>query len=443
MKKFLVIFIFIFCFFFFSVDVKADSFTSKILLHNNNYSYEKNKSFYENNKEILSHLYNDVYNYYSENYKNDYPYYLVNFSSNNNTINSISTISISFYLFSTIPSVDLSGGSYGDSLAADYVLKYSYSFENSSYILPIVADENSGDRNIFFYIFASSYLSYYNYYYSNFDLILNLGNYDSFILVDYSHLGIPDTFKFSYSNGDRFIPLQEAMNLNIINDPDSISSSYREINLNNYAYVILSLKDYSQTKEIQSIFSVKGQLCSTPVYNFGFTERKNIISGSKNERCSLYFDDFTPVRYYISDRDLKNHSIYYLKAYDTTKENIVKIDTSIYDIHLITEENKNNPLITINGRTYSPIPYDELTDTATKSEDEEYNSGVSEEFNFSLSFSDIFKSPIEFLKNIWSSVVNIFTIINYFISILPSTIQYFLYVSFVFAIVLGLIKIIL
>ena len=171
------------------------------------------------------------------------------------------------------------------------------------------------------------------------------------------------------------------------------------------------------------------------------------------QKCSIYYSDFTPVSTYILDSDLKNHSIYYLKAYDTSKENKVKIDSSVFNIHYITEEDKDNPILTINGKKYSTIPYDKLTDTATKSEDEGYVSGAScavGDFNCTSSmmgsnfkWSDIFTSPLDFIKGIWSSVTQVFIVIGYFISLLPMQLQYFLYISFMLAIILGLLKIIL
>ncbi len=169
--------------------------------------------------------------------------------------------------------------------------------------------------------------------------------------------------------------------------------------------------------------------------------------------CSLVYENFTPVRTYILKSDLENHAIYYLKAYDTSIENKVRIDTSIFNIHYITEEDKDNPILNINGKNYTTIPYDDLTDTSTKSEEEGYVSGAScavGDFNCTANFSgsnfswsDIFNSPLNFLKEVWSSIVQVFVLISYFISILPLPLQSFLYLSFSLAIILGLIKILL
>lgn len=233
-------------------------------------------------------------------------------------------------------------------------------------------------------------------------------------------------------------------------------TDYIQINLNNYAYVALSLKDY--TKEIKNSYSeysnlyVKGQLCATPVYNYGQTEKKDIVSGSKNQACSQLYDDFTLSRFYILPNDIKNHAIYYLKAYDTTKENIVKVDPNYFNISYITEDDKDNPKVMIDGKDYPTLSYDSLTDTATKSEDEGYVSGVScavgdmncyIENNPSNIFDELFDDPLKALKSVWSAIINVFSIIQMFILLLPPTLQSFLFLSFMIAIILGIIKIIL
>lgn len=424
--------------FMFINNVKADVLTKTIDLLNDNYDYQTNKSFYEDNKVILSKLYDDVYSYYVDNYKSNYPYYLVNFSSSFSQVTSPDSISISFYLFDTIPNFSIFSNNY-PSFSANRILNYTYRSSDSSYILPISEITEGSDIDIFYYIFGVDYLSYYRYFYSNFDLIINLSDSNSIILnYEYS---LPSTFKLSYLNGDRFIPLQEAMGLDIIKDPDLPSSGYKEVNLNNYPYIALSLKDYSKTDSFDVNNYVKGQYCITPVYDYGLKERKEVLSGTQVERCSPYYTDYTLVRTTILNSDLKNHAIYYLKAYDTSKENKVKIDTSVFDIHYITEENKNNPILNINGTKYSAIPFDNLTDTANKSEDEGYASGSVKQFDFD--FSGIFSAPLDFMKKIWSSITQVFFIITEFISLLPETLQYFLYISFILAIILGLIKIIL
>lgn len=387
---------------------------------------------------------------WEKDYKKDYPYYVISvykdFSDDYDFVISLSTRT-------TIPS-SLSDNSAlapitGMRSEGTYV-RISRCFKNGNLIKE--GTDVDGEERLLgrYYIDGNIYNNvesnigrFYNlsvYYDSNFDMPFGLENTTYTIMNK-------DTVLFTLNDKNDIVPTYKSK---FINKTDL---NYTEIDLNNYPYVALSLKDYSKTEEFNSMTYVKGQYCLTSVYNYGLTERKDILSGTKMQRCSLYYDDYTPIRTYILKSDLENHSIYYLKAYDKSKENKIKVDTSVFNIHYITEEEKNNPIITINGKKYTTIPYDELTDTATKSEDENYTSGGScavgdinctaSLTNGSIKWSDIFTSPLDFLKNIWTSITQVFTLIAYFIALLPTTLQYFFYISFTLAIVLGIIKIIL
>ena len=124
----------------------------------------------------------------------------------------------------------------------------------------------------------------------------------------------------------------------------------------------------------------------------------------------------------------------------------------MFTITYITEETQDTPYVEVNGKNYPTISYDNLTDSATKSEDEDYISGVScavgdfncyNKYNPENIFDTIFSAPLEFLTGIWSSITIVFTLITQFILLLPPVIQTFLYLSFMIAIILGLIKILL
>ena len=326
-------------------------------------------------------------------------------------------------------------------------LEVSYNSSSTTYNLPELKKYISSPSHYAFSIYSnpdSSSTPIFNSSFlvsSNFDLMFYT-DYDSVIINNYLDSGNTYILK----NGDILPTIYKGKDF-------TDKSNLVEVDLNSYPYIALSLKDYSKTEEFSVTNYVKGQYCLTPVYDYGLKERKDILNGTKMQKCSIYYSDFTPVSTYILDSDLKNHSIYYLKAYDTSKENKVKIDSSVFNIHYITEEDKDNPILTINGKKYSTIPYDKLTDTATKSEDEGYVSGAScavGDFNCTASimgsdfkWSDIFTGPLDFIKGIWSSVTQVFIVIGYFISLLPMQLQYFLYISFMLAIILGLLKIIL
>ncbi len=386
-----------------------------------------------------------IVSYWETKFKSKYPYYFISISDFYPLFNSNSYyFDFAIYLncFTSIPSsLDSFKALSDDDFNTIYytIIKY---YQDGLPKTDGFWYGNSFDNEYMFYTRPSDpielyYLPYF-YYDSNYDQPFGLD--DTYVVKK------GDEVLFTLNKQD-IIPTYKSK---FINKTDL---NYTEIDLNNYPYVALSLKDYSKTEEFNSMTYVKGQYCLTPVYNYGLTERKDILSGTQIQRCSLYYDEYTPIRTYILKSDLENHSIYYLKAYDTSKENKIKVDTSVFNIHYITEEEKDNPIITIDGKKYSTIPYNELTDTATKSEDENYVSGGScavGDFNCTaslvgsnVSWSDIFTSPLDFLKKIWSSITQVFVIITYFIALLPTTLQYFFYISFTLAIILGIIKIIL
>lgn len=448
MKKYLIIGLSIISSLFFVSNVKAETkefeygiFDSEnYVIGTGIYSYQ---TYFDNFKEydnfsfdLIENKIKDLIKIWEDKYKNEFPNYFISISSYPKvSFSTYSNISDHYLKIRLIYSkyIPISVDQFGDCFkqassdigmifvdsGSDFKfssVSYNYSFSD----LNIFYDADLGNSGV-----KSVYLSTL-YYDSNFDLpfgledtIYNVKKENDILFTLSNKTDVVPTYK------DKFV--------------DKTDLTYVEVDLNSYPYIMLSLKDYSKTEEFSTINYVKGQYCLTSVYNYGSTEKKDIIEGSKNKRCSLYYDNYTPIRTYILNSDLKNNAIYYLKAYDTTKENKVKIDTSIFNIHYVSEEEKDNPIITINGKKHTPKSYDELTDTATKSEDENYADGASEKFTF----SDIFTAPLEFLKTIWNSITQFFQVINQFISLLPETLQAFLYMSFMLAIILGLIKIIL
>ena len=390
------------------------------------------------NQDILDNMEQKMVEYWKDNVKSHHPYYYISLSYFSASTSGVGFEKVQMRLtaFDAIPidytslvsmSCDYNDYKNGSVSIEDKVqLTYYYDYYDNDYHgyngspYGLYCDTNN--------LFSSStdsnrYLPLF-YYSSNYDQAFGLD--DTYVVKN------GDETLFTLNKQD-YIPTYKNKFV------DKTDLNYVEVDLNSYPYIILSLKDYSKTEEFSTINYAKGQYCLTSVYNYGSTEKKDIIEGSKTKRCSLYYDNYTPIRTYVLKSDLKNNAVYYLKAYDTTKENKVKIDTSVFNIHYISEEEKDNPIITINGKKYTPKSYDELTDTATKSEDENYADGASEKFTF----SDIFTAPLEFLKTIWNSITQFFQVINQFISLLPETLQAFLYMSFMLAIILGLIKIIL
>ena len=390
------------------------------------------------NQDILDNMEQKMVEYWKDNVKSHHPYYYISLS-----YFSASTSGVGF------EKVQMRLTAF-DAIPIDYTSLVSMSCDYNDYKNGSVSIEDKVQLTYYYDYYDNDYHGYngspYGLYCDTNNLFSSSTDSNRYLPLFYyssnydQPFGLDDTYVVK--NGDEtlftlnkqdYIPTYKNKFV------DKTDLNYVEVDLNSYPYIILSLKDYSKTEEFSTINYAKGQYCLTSVYNYGSTEKKDIIEGSKTKRCSLYYDNYTPIRTYVLKSDLKNNAVYYLKAYDTTKENKVKIDTSVFNIHYISEEEKDNPIITINGKKYTPKSYDELTDTATKSEDENYADGASEKFTF----SDIFTAPLEFLKTIWNSITQFFQVINQFISLLPETLQAFLYMSFMLAIILGLIKIIL
>lgn len=437
MKKTLILFIGIISFFGINT-AKADTYiTSNFYNKFDNYVND-----YLTYKENI----NNMVNYWKENYSSQYPYYAI-FSQPNDYNNSTESKKLILYCSSTNVITYNSSLGFEFHNAANngltssdgtyYTIVYDTANNSYSYSIRTLPVINTNLASM--HLLVANNLVYDNLD-SEFDTI-------SFPYFSSDTLNISIN-EFEISKGDIFPTIASLYD----GSYDTDFTNYISINLNDYPYIALTLKDYSKRDTFYTNVYVKGQYCLTPVYNYGMTEKKDIIEGSKNQRCSTYYNDYTLVRTYILDQDIQNNAIYYLKAYDTSKENLVKVDSSMFGITYITEDTKDNPYVSISGKNYPTISYDKLTDTATKSEDEDYISGVScqvGDFNCHNKyatdniFNDLFDKPLEILKNIFKSITSIFDIITEFISLLPEQLQMSLYLSFVLALILGLIKIIL
>lgn len=448
MKKYLIIGLSIISSLFFVSNVKAETkefeygiFDSEnYVIGTGIYSYQ---TYFDNFKEydnfsfdLIENKIKDLIKIWEDKYKNEFPNYFISIRSYPKvSFPTYSNMSTQYLRIMLIYSkyIPINVNQFGDCFkqassdigmifvdsGSDFEfssVSYDYSFSD----LNIFDDYNLSNSGV-----KSVYLSTL-YYDSNFDLpfgledtIYNVKKENDILFTLSNKTDVVPTYK------DKFV--------------DKIDLNYVEVDLNSYPYIILSLKDYSKTEEFSTINYVKGQYCLTSVYNYGSTEKKDIIEGSKNKRCSLYYDNYTPIRTYILNSDLKNNAIYYLKAYDTTKENKVKIDTSVFNIHYVSEEEKNNPIITINGKKHTPKSYDELTDTATKSEDENYVDGASEEF----SITDIFSAPLEFFKKIINAISEFNGLIKELFSFLPDEFLAFLLAVFALLVVVAIVKILL
>lgn len=393
-------------------------------------NFSEFSTFMIESEEQSSELYRLLFDKYNSEYKTDYPYYLIQFlplSSDDLIFNLVALekpIYFERYINDPYGNTYYEDGSKISSSSDNFViLRSEYNFSKKEYITPYIYRNSSFDNPAHYGLYSGfAELFFFD---SNFDLKFYT-DADNIIISNYRDTNSDYIIK----SGDVYPTLYKYL--------FSLNNSYTEINLNDYAYVALSLKDYNQDAFATSV-QVKGQYCITPVYDFGLKTYDSVTNTKVQNVCSPYYENYTPVRTYITDDNLKNNAIYYVKSFDNTKDNYIKVDTDVFDISYITEENKDNPYVSVNGKTYLTIPYDELPSSATQNTQEGYIPGQSEEF----SFSDIFTAPLDFLKEIWSTITTFFTLITSFISLLPPILQNFLYASFMLAIALGLIKIIL
>ena len=412
-------------------NVKYDGFTDSQITPINVYSLV--------NQNILDNMEQKMVEYWKKNVKSHHPYYY------------ISLTYFEAYPYSqnaTAPMVRMSLTAF-NAIPIDYTSLVSMSCNYKDYKDSSISIEDKIQLTYYYDYYNNDYHGYngdpYGLYCDTNFLFHSTTDFNRYLSLFYyssnynQPFGLDDTYVVK--NGDETLfTLNKQDYIPTYKDKfiDRTDLNYVEVDLNSHPYIILSLKDYSKTEEFSAINYVKGEYCLSAAYDYGLKTKEDYDS-VVSDVCSPYYDVYTPVRTYVLKSDLTNHAIYYLKAHDTTKENKVKIDTSVFNIHYISEEEKDNPIITINGKKYSPKSYNDLPSNSIKNTEEENWPGKSEKFTF----SDIFTAPLEFLKTIWNSITQFFQVINQFISLLPETLQAFLYMSFMLAIILGLIKIIL
>ena len=222
-------------------------------------------------REILNELYERLISQYNSNYKQDYPYYFISWDTSLSdksltnterkvpslyvdTPGSITTFKI--YMFKFIP--DLTN--FTSTLAKEYY-DYSYFSVTYDYDFDTYTTSSIESFNVLYmggfapaFMFKNGYNSTYytyipSYYYdSNFNLIYT---YDF-------NVNIPDYNSLSFTKGD-IIPTQKS--LSTFKDP------IVTVNLDDYEYVILNLKDYSKKEAFETNLQVKGSIAITQFMN--------------------------------------------------------------------------------------------------------------------------------------------------------------------------------
>ena len=380
-------------------------------------------------EEALNTLFSSVISLYEENYAVDYPYFNIEIipslwdDANDYhgwTSEAIMELNVNLYAYKTIPTFSTI---YEMPATKEIVIGAEYDMLTDTFTPAEINNYYSATYGRLFTIALNDKMyNTYNpfiYAYSNFDLVFDLT--DTYTV---SKLGI------TYSNGDIISPLFDNLD-------DYLSSKWVEINLNDYNFVGLSLKNYN-VSPFKTNFWIKGEFCPTVVYNYGTTPRDEVLT-EVTDICSPYQEEYTSINFYVTELDIQNNAVYYIKARDTTKENLLKVNSNIFDISLIDEEDKDNPYMYINGEYRPVLPFDDLPSNSITNTDEEKWPGASDDFTF----SDIFTSPLEVIKDVWGAISSVFDLIKEFIYLLPQELSIFLFMSFTLAIILGLIKIIL
>ena len=351
------------------------------------YIYTNFNEFYlaDKNKEVFDNLYIELMDIYSSVLKEDYPMYRISvlIKSDSSTEFKLSKVALNLYLYS-------------DEATSDFAIRNSYVL--GTYYSPALFYSSSNT--------SSSYEAYHNYFFREdspgHGLVTafsdlhqgyssELAKYNPFNSVPFKNnsngnfyiptlsfessfdkviTGTTDVWKIYNSNGTLIGTYGAGDAYPILYQAGELSSNYITVDLDNYYAVILSLKDYNQTESFSSVLKVKGSIGVTPVYSYGTVEKSSIT-----DRCNTIYDDYTNYRFYVLKDDIINNSVYYIKS--CSDGSSFKYDSSIFNIHYITDENKDTPIININGKDYNIIPFENLSNSANKNEEENFIPGES------------------------------------------------------------------
>ena len=297
-----------------------------------------------------------------------------------------------------------------------------------TFIYSVVLDGLSDPYRNNFYLFYDS-----NYNFINEGNYVFQGFYDNEGEQDYDNM-------LQVHSGDTMPKIKDLMQYNSWSEYENNHlEGYTEVNLDNYEYVLLSLKNYNQTEAFQTNLQVKGQIGITPIYNFGQTSKDSITGVQVQDRCNVNYENYTNYPFYIIQSDLQNNAIYAVK--ECNQGSSFKFDNSIFNITYITAENEENPTITINGTTYNVIPYGDLPSTATKNEEDNYIPGESGSATDTGGLDSAIKNTQQKMSEIWNTFTYFTAFVGQIFSSLPGEVQTILLSAFTVGIILGLIKI--
>ena len=304
----------------------------------------------------------------------------------------------------------------------------SYLSETNSLAVSIITDSSKNTSDLFYLYLGYGEDTSYNLYDTNYSFKvpsnpLEFKNFYSDRIV----LKQDDVFP-TYKNLIKYKSWSDYVSNN------SDTPNLTEINLDDYEYVILNLKDYNQDKAFTTNLKVKGSVGITPIYNFGQTAKDDIIGTKVQDRCNVKYDNYTDYRLSILKQDLQNNSLYVVKSCEEGSS--FKFDNTIFDVTYVTADNVDDPVVTIGGKKYHVIPFDKLPSSANKNEEENYVPGESKKLNL----SDIVSNITNTVSSFWDSIVNFMGLVTKFFNTLPIEIKGVAITTFSMACMIALIK---
>lgn len=408
--------------------VPLNSLTSSAwdLRYNDKYLYNDFNSFYkdEKNKQIFDDLYDFIINFYNSNYSTDFPYYQME-------VIILSSSHEEFKLYGVFVNMYLSN--LNDFYSSEGIFYPDYKIY-SSYVLGTYHTPHALLCNSTTCSLNSSRWDYY-WELDYLPFVTSAGSYAPTLVFERN---FSQTFQYSQDeyyvyddNSSLLLEMTAGDEIPYFREPGIDLSSYDTVNLDNYYYVILSLKDYSVTSSFTSDMFVKGMIGITPVYNYGTTEKSTIT-----DRCNISYSDFTRYRVSVLQSDLTNKSVFYVKSCQDNSS--FKYDTNIFDITYITDDNKDNPVITVNGNNYTTIPFDNLTNSANENEENDFVPGESS--NFIDSVGDIASNIGDYLSSLIGMFTSFMSFVTQLFNTLPIEIRALSISVFTLTLVLGVVK---
>ena len=241
-----------------------------------------------------------------------------------------------------------------------------------------------------------------------------------------------------FNRGDLYPSIKELVKYNSFAEfkKNQSDPNVTTVNLDNFEYVILNLKNYNQDKAFNTNLQVKGSIGITPIYNFGQTAKDDIMGSKVQDRCNVKYDDYTDYRLSILKQDLQNNSFYVVKACESGSS--FKFDNTIFNITYVDENNKSDPIVSIGGKDYHVIPFDKLPSSSNKNEEENYVPGESERF----ALLDKIDFLINNLNRVWDSFTSFMGFVGKMFSTLPDEFKAIAISSFTIGCTLMVFKII-